>query len=106
MEQYQETYFLDGEEPVFGGHFPGNPLFPGVMTLALMRETVRRASGRDWRLGAIARHKLLHPLVPGDVVSVSCRVEGGDEKTLVLDCRLALGDGTAVASARLHLEPV
>ena len=103
MQSYEAEYVLGGEEPVFAGHFPGNPIFPGVLTLALVRETVCRTEGSDWRLGALHRHKLTRPLVPGDRVSVSCKVTQRQGKTMTLDCRLKLIDGTTVASARLRL---
>lgn len=105
MEEYQAEFALGADEPVFAGHFPGNPIFPGVLTLALVRETVRRAEGRDWRLAAANRHKLMRPLVPGDRVSVHCRVSERDGEALVLDCNLVLVDGTHVANAKLRLEP-
>lgn len=104
VQPYEADYTLGADEPVFAGHFPGNPLFPGVLTLALVRETVRRVEGGAWRLGGVARHKLMRPLVPGDRVSVRCKVKAREGRALDLDCRLALADGTAVASARLRLE--
>jgi len=106
MDQYEASFSLGVDEPVFAGHFPGHPIFPGVLTLALLRETLRQASGREWRLRSIARHKLLRPLAPADEVSVRCRVVRREGEVLLLDCSLALGDGTRVASARLRLEPL
>lgn len=104
MKDYRAEFYLDADEPVFAGHFPGDPVFPGVLTLALVRETVQRAEGHGWRLGALSRHKLMRPLVPGDRVSVHCRVAERHGEALMLECDLALTDGSRVASARLRLD--
>jgi 3-hydroxyacyl-[acyl-carrier-protein] dehydratase len=105
MEHYEASFSLVADEPVFAGHFPGNPLFPGVLTLALMRETVCRATGHAWLLAAVSRHKLMRPLVPGDRVTVQCRLADSQPGALSVDCTVALADGTRAASARLRLEP-
>lgn len=32
-------YLVTGDEPVLAGHFPGNPVFPGVLQLEAMAQT-------------------------------------------------------------------
>ncbi len=105
MDEFEAVFPLRADEPVFAGHFPGNPIFPGVLTLALVRETVRRADGGAWVIASIGRQKLMRPLVPGDEVAVRCRVVERGDAALALDCKLTLADGTAVATARLRLAP-
>jgi 3-hydroxyacyl-[acyl-carrier-protein] dehydratase len=57
------------DEPVFQGHYPGLPVFPGVClvdfvhqgALALIPQPERR-----WRLAAVDRVRFLSPVLPGD----------------------------------------
>jgi len=51
--------------PLFAGHFPGHPIFPGVAHLAL----VERALGQP--LAAVRSLKLRRPVGPGDVLELS-----------------------------------
>jgi 3-hydroxyacyl-[acyl-carrier-protein] dehydratase len=56
---------------VFAGHFPGDPLVPGVHQVALVAELARRALGRPGLdIRRIARCKWLRPLRPGGALVV------------------------------------
>lgn len=83
--------------PVFLGHFPGQPLVPGVYQVALVGELVRRALARpDLTLVRIARCKWTLPLVPGDELLVTAawtirpdggiQVDGGVQRAGVSAC--------------------
>lgn len=43
---------LDAAHPVYAGHFPGNPVLPGVCTLQIVRECLERGTGRRHRFTA------------------------------------------------------
>jgi 3-hydroxymyristoyl/3-hydroxydecanoyl-(acyl carrier protein) dehydratase len=61
---------IDAGEPFFAGHFPGDPLVPGVVILErVIEEIVRRAGARRWprRFDAV---KFLSPLRPGAVLTI------------------------------------
>jgi 3-hydroxyacyl-[acyl-carrier-protein] dehydratase len=61
------------EEPFFRGHFPGDPLVPGVIIAEALAQTAGIAAGRPgrgFRLTAIKGMKFLRPVRPGDVLSL------------------------------------
>ena len=64
------------------GHFPGNPVLPGVCTLQIVRECLERGTGRRHRFTAIRECKFLGMIVPQA------------DTLLDIDIRLA-DDGTA-----------
>jgi 3-hydroxyacyl-[acyl-carrier-protein] dehydratase len=64
---------VTANEPVFSGHFPGNPLLPGVYMIEAMAQlggTVILAPG-EWEkripyLAGIDKAKFRRPVIPGD----------------------------------------
>ena len=58
-------------EPFFRGHFPGNPLVPGVILTEAAAQTAGIAAGqpgKTFHLSAIRQMKFLHPVPPGATV--------------------------------------
>ena len=78
------TYTITGEEPFLKGHFPGRPLWPGV----LMIEAIAQLGGviaqsdpqqdtlEDMRLTSVKNAKILGTAFPGDVLTIQASVEG------------------------------
>ena len=69
----------------FQGHFPGNPVLPGIVQI-LMAE-VAAGRGNDLRLAEVARCKFSRPVSPGERVSVAAAPAGEGEWT----CHLTVG---------------
>lgn len=65
---------FSGEEPMFAGHFPGNPLVPGVIlteALAQMAGIAGGGDGRRFLLSAIRGMKFPAAARPGDRIDLS-----------------------------------
>jgi 3-hydroxyacyl-[acyl-carrier-protein] dehydratase len=64
------------EEPFFRGHFPGDPLVPGVIIAEALAQTAGIAAGqpgRGFRLTAIKGMKFLRAVRPREVLTLSAR---------------------------------
>ncbi|HEY3899687.1 MAG TPA: 3-hydroxyacyl-ACP dehydratase FabZ family protein [Chthoniobacter sp.] len=64
------------EEPFFRGHFPGDPLVPGVILTEALAQTAGIAGGqegRGFRLTAIKGMKFLRAVRPGERLVLSAR---------------------------------
>jgi len=67
---------FSGGEPMFAGHFPGNPLVPGVIlteALAQMAGIAGGGDGRRFLLSAIRGMKFPAPARPGDRIDLSAK---------------------------------
>jgi 3-hydroxyacyl-[acyl-carrier-protein] dehydratase len=64
------------EEPFFRGHFPGEPLVPGVIITEALAQTAGIAGGQEgraFRLTAIKGMKFLRAVRPGEVLVLTAR---------------------------------
>lgn len=55
---------LDAKHPIFEGHFPGNPVLPGVCQIQIVEEMLSKVSGRKQQLKTSGYIKFLHTVNP------------------------------------------
>lgn len=73
------SYRYTGDEAFFTGHFPGEPIVPGVILIESMAQSCR--AWLNWQIGrkaegfiaSIERAKLTRPVRPGDRVDMEAR---------------------------------
>lgn len=94
-------------EPFFEGHFPGHPVFPGVLIVECMAQTAgclvvhslgREARGKIVYFMSIDSARFRKPVVPGDVLKVHCVVKQSRGNVWKFD-GVAEVDGKKVAEA-------
>jgi 3-hydroxyacyl-[acyl-carrier-protein] dehydratase len=74
------TRLFAATEPFFRGHFPGQPLVPGVILTEAAAQTAGIAAGqpgRVYHLSAIRQMKFLKPVPPDSIVEFSAVKTGG-----------------------------
>lgn len=67
---------FQADEPFFRGHFPGDPLVPGVILAEALAQTAGLAAGRpgsSFRLSAIRGMKFPSAARPGDTIALLAR---------------------------------
>lgn len=64
--QHQSTILVPCEHPAIPGHFPGNPVVPGVVILHEAILAARRWLGPDLRIRRLQQAKFPAPLRPGE----------------------------------------
>jgi 3-hydroxymyristoyl/3-hydroxydecanoyl-(acyl carrier protein) dehydratase len=76
-------YLVRGDEPFLAGHFPGEPLFPGVLLIeaaaqlaGIVAQSARIAgqSGTRLRLTAVRSIKILDTARPGETIKFEARL--------------------------------
>ncbi len=94
-------------EPFLAGHFPGKPVFPGVLLLEAMAQTAGvmvlahkgiRAADSLVYFVSVDKAKFRKPVVPGDVVRFEVKTIKGRRNIYWFDCKARV-DGEVVAEA-------
>ena len=81
------------------GHFPGNPIVPGVLLLDHVMHGLQQATGL--RLSRLKQVKFISALLPEEQAQAFCEVDGNRASFRVTAQR----DGAAVADRRRRGQP-
>lgn len=94
-----ERLFVPASHPALPGHFPGNPLIPGVVILAHVVSAAERLYGGGARIVGMPGVKFLTPVRPEQeiLLLLTCTAEN----ILKFECRL--GD-QLVASGGIEIQ--
>ena len=71
----EATFLVQPEHAIFAGHFPGQPIVPGVCMLQIIKECLEQAVGHKLMLAQAANIKFLTMLVPEAGKEISLRAE-------------------------------
>jgi 3-hydroxyacyl-[acyl-carrier-protein] dehydratase len=95
---------LTGEEPFFGGHFPGRPTLPGVLMVESLAQLGGIAvllhpdyTGKLPLFGGIQRARFRRQVVPGETLELEVSMDR-------LSARAGKGHGTASVGGRTACE--
>jgi 3-hydroxyacyl-[acyl-carrier-protein] dehydratase len=77
--------FMDPASPIFSGHFPAKPIFPGVLLIEAVAQTAgvmlgsaarqggEKSAGEVALLAAVNRFKFLKPVTPGQELRIETK---------------------------------
>lgn len=65
------------DHPAFAGHFPGNPIVPGVVLLDEALHAIGMLTGSDLSACRISAVKFLSPVRPGEPLHIHYEMPGG-----------------------------
>ncbi len=81
-------------EPYFNGHFPGNPVMPGVLQVEAMAQAgaiacaPEAADQIDVLIAKIVMAKFRKQVTPGDVLEVHAEIKNEKSSILTVDCQI------------------
>ncbi|HEX7190686.1 MAG TPA: 3-hydroxyacyl-ACP dehydratase FabZ, partial [Thermoanaerobaculia bacterium] len=99
---------VSANEQFFQGHFPGNPVMPGVLIVEAMAQCcavlfLKDIEDRDKKLflfGGVDRARFRRPVIPGDQLIMECTVLQKRASTVKM-FGVAKVDGATVAEAEM-----
>lgn len=73
--------------PIYAGHFPGQPVVPGVCTLTIIKECIGEVLGQDVSYSSIKECKYMSALIPDEdlFITVSLTVDEGKNVKAVVN---------------------
>ena len=82
-----------GKSPWFSGHFPGEPILPGVALLGMVFDIINQASGKNFITSGVKRVKFKQIIKPGDKIQIIAREKNGDNRLytfqVMIDSKIA-----------------
>ncbi|MGB4117584.1 MAG: hypothetical protein WBK51_13675 [Polaromonas sp.] len=78
MRRFEFDISTPLSHPAIAGHFPGNPIVPGVLLLDQMLATLQQLSGLE--VVRLAHVKFSSALRPDEVAQVVCEIDGDNAK--------------------------
>lgn len=100
-EGYRYQITLNPGHSVFQGHFPGNPVLPGVCMMRIIKDCASRTTGRKLRYHTIRSCKFLSVINPVETPSFLLTFSLNDP--FVLQATATTGD-TAVLKLKAELK--
>ena len=60
------------ESPWFAGHFPGDPILPGIAQLAMVADCITDTTDRPMHMAGVSRVKFRKIVRPGELLDIHC----------------------------------
>ncbi|MCJ7669931.1 MAG: hypothetical protein MUO61_05390 [Dehalococcoidia bacterium] len=73
------VFWFDPSLPVFKGHFPGNPILPGVFLIEMVRTAWATVTKKRCNIVKICKAKFAGIILPGQDISVNATVTSTDD---------------------------
>ena len=100
-EKISALISLNKDHAIFGGHFPGNPILPGVCTVQIVKELLETSFGSELMLRKASNIKYLGFVSPTASPEVQFNLLIRDHTAGVLTCSANVtAGGNAVCSFR------
>ncbi|MCX6285740.1 MAG: 3-hydroxyacyl-ACP dehydratase [Bacteroidetes bacterium] len=93
-QKYTVSVNLDSSHDIFKGHFPGNPILPGVCQVEMVRELVEDILGRKFMLSQAGQIKYFSVINPAlnPLLQLNLRINDTDRDEFNVSAEITAGD--------------
>jgi len=79
--------------PWFSGHFPGEPILPGVALLGMVFDAIKQAYGKNLKISRLKRIKFKQIIKPNDKIQIIAKEKNDDNSLysfqVMIDSKIA-----------------
>ena len=93
---------VPADHPALVGHFPGNPLVPGVVLVSLAESAARELVGAGARLVRLPVLKFLQPLRPDEPFAIRVEADRVDGMVVKFTIAVVADSNQTIATGTLH----
>jgi len=68
------------KSPWFSGHFPGEPILPGVALLWMVFDAIKQACSKNLKISGVKRVKFKQIIKPSDKIQIVARGKNDDNR--------------------------
>jgi len=105
-EQIVSTFYVDPARELFRGHFPGEPVLPGVYSVECMAQTAdilllstARYAGKIPLFLGIDRVRFSRKILPGDTIEIRARLTSERAEKAIATCSAEIYDHGELAAS-------
>lgn len=91
---FESSGEISPDHPALPGHFPGNPVVPGVALLTEVLRAVERAFGPGASVAGLPAVKFTAPLRPGEPFRIRLERTGGTVRFAIVRGETAIASGS------------
>ena len=94
---------VPSESPWFSGHFPGEPILPGIAQLDMVRDAVARLHQLPFRVSGVKKVRFKRVVKPEELMRITVVPKKGEDMSYVF--RITV-EGEQVSNGILTVEPL
>ena len=95
-EKTRVTVEINPQHPIFEGHFPGNPVVPGVCLIQMIRETIETIHQKKFRLTKADEIKFMNMVIPSLNPKLTLEIQARPKSEKPFAFSIIVSDGTIV----------
>ena len=73
-------YSFARDLPIFSGHFPGNPVLPGIFQIEMARYALEVTNHKNYNISLISKAKFINMILPDSKITMKIKaadIDGG-----------------------------
>jgi 3-hydroxyacyl-[acyl-carrier-protein] dehydratase len=105
-EGIEATIKFNEKHPIFTGHFPGNPIVPGVVQVQIIKDLMEKKFEQNLILSQAKNIKFLSIISPVNhpQVEVSLRIQSSEDNSLQVQANIRSGEITFMKFSGIYVK--
>ena len=98
---------VPSDSPWFDGHFPGEPILPGVAQIGMVFDAIRKARNQDLKISSVRRVRFKQIIRPDDklkLIAAPLKENDGAYSFRILVENEAVCNGVMMVEERMNIE--